>query len=142
MPKKKGYQPKILSAAEVNQLLDGFKGHYLEPTIICAVMLGLRRGEAFALNWSDINLETGAVNVNKSYQRINGVNKYLPTKTEKSTRYCYLPEDARKRLQEIGSNKTGPICPIKSCDQRVKDYKEWCQDNNLPFTSFTNLRHT
>ena len=142
VPKKKGYQPKILTAAEIDSLIKGFKGHYLESTVICAVILGLRRGEAFGLYWEDINFNTGQVNINKSYQRVNGKNIYLPTKTEKSTRYCYLPSFALERLKEIGLGKTGPICPVPSVDKRVKDYKDYCLSHNLPFTPFTNLRHS
>ena len=142
VPKKKGYQPKLLNAQEVNQLLNGFKGHYLEPTVICAVMLGLRRGEAFALNWEDIDLETGKVRINKTYQNVNGRPQYLPTKTIKSTRNCWLPQEALIRMRELGEDKTGRISPVTSPDKMAKDYKDYCLQYNLPFVSFTNLRHT
>ena len=142
VPKKKGYQPKLLTADEVNQLLNGFKGHYLEPTVICAVMLGLRRGEAFALKWEDIDLETGKVIINKTYQQINGHPQYLPTKTIKSTRTCWLPHSILNRMRELGQNKNGRICPIESPHKMAKDYRDYCFEYNLPYTSFTNLRHT
>lgn len=40
LPRTPGNQNKILSAEEVKQLLAGFRGHVLEPCVICSVMLG------------------------------------------------------------------------------------------------------
>lgn len=65
IPHKTGYKPYILTKEQVNVLLKGFYGHYLEATVLCAVTMGLRRGEAFGLTWKDINLETGEVSINK-----------------------------------------------------------------------------
>lgn len=141
LPKKQNYQPKILNAEEINILLKGFENHYLEPTLYCAVLCGLRRGEAFALTWEDIDLKKGKVSINKSYQKVNGQILILPTKTIKSTRICYLPKFAVKRLKKIKSLK-GPICTEPDPDKRIKDYKNFCLENNLPYTSFTNLRHS
>ena len=134
LPKKQNYQPKILNAEEINILLKGFENHYLEPTLYCAVLCGLRRGEA-------IDLKNGKVLINKSYQKVNGQILILPTKTTKSTRVCYLPKFAVKRLKKIKSLK-GPICIEPDPDKRIKDYKNFCLKNTLPYTSFTNLRHS
>lgn len=142
VPKKKGYQPKLLTAEEVSILLQGFKGHYLEPTVICAVMLGLRRGEAFGLTWEDIDLTNGRVRINKTYQNVNGTPQYLPTKTVKSTRNCWLPAKILDRMKVLGEGKTGRISIVTSPDKMAKDYKDYCLEHNLPFVSFTNLRHT
>ena len=142
VPKKKGYIPQILNAQEVAQLIEGFKGHYLEPTVICSVLLGLRRGESFALHWEDINLNNGEVRINKTYQCIEGKCMYLPTKTVKSTRICYLPQEILPRMREIGKGKVGRISIEESPNIMAKDYKDWCYQNNLPYCNFTNLRHT
>lgn len=72
-------------------MLRGMWGHWAEAVTICAVTLGLRRGEACALEWSDINLKTGEVRISKSRQYVNGQIITVKTKTEKSTRSCYLP---------------------------------------------------
>lgn len=50
---------------------------------------GLRKGEANALNWNDINFEKGTVNVNKNVTlKIKGFSHViLPTKTKSSTEY-------------------------------------------------------
>ena len=135
-------EPKILDGREVGELLEGFRGHYLEATIICAVTLGLRRGEAFGLTWEDIDLRSGKVKIKRSYQKIAGEVLVLPPKTEKSKRICWLPKSASVRMRDLGRGKTGRISIVDQPDQMAKDYKEHCKKNNLPYTSFTNLRHT
>ena len=124
VPKKKGYIPFILNANEVGELLEGFKGHYLEPTVICSVLLGLRRGESFALHWEDINLRNGEVKITKTYQCIEGKCMYLPTKTVKSTRVCYLPQDILPRMRELGKGQVGRIAGETSPNKMAKDYKD------------------
>lgn len=135
-------EPHILDGYEVGELLNGFKGHYLEATVICAVTLGLGRGEAFGLTWEDIDLRSGKVRIRRSYQKIKGEVLVLPPKTKKSNRVCYLPKSALQRMRDLGRGKTGRISVEDQPDQMAKDYKDWCKKNDLPYTSFTNLRHT
>lgn len=45
-------------------------------------------------------------------------------------------------MRELGEGQTGRICPVTSVDKIAKDYKDYCRQYNLPFVSFTNLRHT
>lgn len=134
--------PKILEAGEVRRLIRGFRGHYLEATVICAVMLGLRRGEAFGLEWEDIDLEAGMVRISRSYQKINGRIYVYPPKTPKSRRTCYLPKHVMGRMRTLGRGRSGRICPEESPDVMAREYKRLCLEKNLPYTPFTNLRHT
>lgn len=142
VPKAKMKEPDILSGQQVSTLINGFKDHYLEPIVICAVTLGLRRGEAFGLQWEDIDMNSGAVHISRSYQIIHGTIYVYPPKTYKSNRICYLPKFALKRIRQIGREKTGRLSIESSPDAMVKDYKEHCTKKNLPYVSFTNLRHT
>ncbi len=144
VPKTRGYEPRVLNAKEVQQLLSAFEGHYLEANVICAVMLGLRRGEAFGLKWEDVDLRSGKVRVERSFQSIGGKPMFLPTKTVKSTRTCILPTFARDRMREIGRRRKGMLCGDSNADpdKMARDYKARCKEAGVPFTSFTNLRHT
>lgn len=142
VPKNPKKQPVILNGNEVKRLLNGFKDHYLEPIVICAVTLGLRRGEAFGLEWEDIDLNTGQVRIVRSYQKIHKDIYVYPPKTEKSKRICYLPNAALVRMRHIGTGKTGRLSIKVQPDQMARDYRRHCAKNKLPYTSFTNLRHT
>ena len=53
---------------------------------------GLRIGELLALEYSDIDFEGRSLNVNKSYQHINGKDVITPPKTPKSIRTVSIPE--------------------------------------------------
>lgn len=140
LPKTEGNQNKILTADEVKELLAGFRGHILEPCVLCAVTLGLRRCESFGLLWEDIDFETGDVFVHRSVQYINGHEVCYPTKTKLSTRHVYLPPYALQRLSEI-REESGPLLKVPVREAPVL-YKKHIQENDLPYTPFMNLRHT
>lgn len=140
LKKKKPYSPQVLDAEEVSEMLRALYGHWTEAAIICAVTLGLRRGEACALEWSDINLKTGEVQINKSRQYINGEIITTQTKTEKSTRSCYLPKFAKQRLRQI--KKKGLITGNVSPEVVARAAKQECKKKGAPYVSMTNMRHT
>lgn len=69
--------------------------------IIICFYTGLRIGELLALEWSDVDLENGRLNVNKSchYGRdVNGVYKRIveAPKTESSDRIVPIPQELTK----------------------------------------------
>lgn len=142
LPKKKPYVPQTLDSEETTQMLKAMWGHWAEATAICAVTLGLRRGEACALEWSDINLKTGEVKITKSRQFINGEVVTVQTKTEKSTRSCFLPKFAIQRLRQIKGNQKGLLSGDVSPDKVARAIKAQCKKMGAPCVSMTNLRHT
>lgn len=137
---RKTYRPEVLDAQEVAEMLRALWGHWTEPVAICSLTLGLRRGEACALEWSDINLKTGEVRINKSRQYVNGKIITVKTKTEKSTRSCYLPRFARQRLKQIKGH--GLLIGDVSPDKAARAIKSQCKKVGAPYVSMTNMRHT
>ena len=140
LPAKTQYLPDVLDSDGVADLLRGMWGHWAEAVTICAVTLGLRRGEACGLEWSDINLSTGEVRIRRSRQYVEGEIVTVGTKTKKSTRSCYLPRFARERLRQIKGCGllTGNVSP----DKVARAIKSWCKRQHLPHVSMTNMRHT
>lgn len=136
----KTYRPEVFDAEEVTEMLRALYGHWTEAVAICAVTLGLRRGEACALEWSDINLKTGEVRINKSRQYVNGQIITVKTKTEKSTRSCFLPKFARQRLKQIKGN--GLLIGNVSPDKAARAIKSCCKKAGVLCVSMTNMRHT
>ena len=53
---------------------------------------GLRRGEATALTWADVDLNTGTISVTKSAEMINGKPHIKTTKTEAGIRIVRIPQ--------------------------------------------------
>lgn len=140
LPSMEPYRPDTLDSGEATEMLRGMWGHVQEAVAICSVTLGLRRGEACALTWSDINLKTGEVRVSKSRQCVNGEVVTEGTKTDKSTRSCWLPRFAVNRLRKIKGKGliTGDVSP----DKVARSIKSHCKRHGLPHVSMTNLRHT
>ena len=140
LPKTSGNKNKVLTAEEVSELLKGFRDNPLEACVICSVYLGLRRCESFGLKWEDIDLNTGSVYVQRSRQTIDGKVYVYPPKTKLSKRVCYLPQYAIDRLKEIQG--TGWLLGEYTPCAAAKEYRQHIKRNNLPYTTFMNLRHT
>ena len=81
-------------------------GHECEAVAICSVTLGLRRGEACGLRWSDIDLRTGEVRIRRSRQVVHGQEVVVAPKTERSARSCWLPRFAVRRLRALRTSMT------------------------------------
>ena len=60
---------------------------------------GLRIGELLALEYGDIDFDGCTINVNKSYQHINGKDVVTPPKTPKSVRIISIPEFLRDEIK-------------------------------------------
>lgn len=142
LPRMPGRSPRVLDAAGLKAYLRALWGHGCEAAAICAATLGLRRGEAVGLRWSDIDLRTGEVRVRRSRQRLaSGEVVEVPPKTERSARSCWLPRFAVARLREIRKGAAGPICPLPP-DAAARALRSACRAAGAPWTSMTELRHT
>jgi len=113
---------KALEPGEIRRLFEAAAGTTWEPLLATLALLGLRRGEALGLSWSDLDLDAAVVTVRRSLSRIRVGNKselvLAPTKTRNSRRPLPLPpvlvsllrawrsEQARQRLR-AGSHWSG-----------------------------------
>lgn len=63
-------------------------------------MTGMRIGEAAALQWSDIDFETGLLSITKTpYYKSMDDYKFVEPKTQSSIRTIYIDADAVRELQ-------------------------------------------
>jgi integrase len=95
-----------LSIGQARALLSSIEGDRLEALYIVALSLGLRRGEALALRWQDVDLDRGTISICRSLQRVH--NKPLADGS--------FPEGKRTRLvfksPKTGSSwRTRPMAP-------------------------------
>lgn len=78
---------------------DDYYEHYLFMTIWLLFMTGLRFGEACALQWSDIDFETGVLDISKNlYYKSLEKYKFVEPKTKASIRQIVLDEDTLNEL--------------------------------------------
>lgn len=137
--------PKVLTAEQVRERIDGFKNSKWEPVVLLMHSLGLRPGEAMGLRWSKINWETGQVLIDVSLQHTkSGIIEY-PTKTVKSTRTLVLPKKIRKRMKKIWKKRgkpNGRIIGKESPRIVSSEIRSFAKEHGLPECSMYNMRHT
>ena len=66
LPKMEKYQAEVYDTEEISKLLEVAKGTDMYLLAILEIFTGLRRGELVALEWSDIDLESGTVNITRN----------------------------------------------------------------------------
>lgn len=106
LPRKAAHRPRTMEAGQVRDYLRALWGHECEAVAICSVTLGLRRGEACGLKWSDIDLRTGEVRIRRSRQVVRGHEVVEAPKTERSARSCWPPP---LRRQASARAAQGPL---------------------------------
>ncbi|MGO8683410.1 MAG: tyrosine-type recombinase/integrase [Thermoleophilia bacterium] len=96
------------SAAELAAFLGATKDERLHVLWHTLAMTGMRRGEALALRWDDIDLEHGFISVSKSRVGVDGVVRETPTKSDRarvvqidSATIAVLRAHAQAQLEEL-----------------------------------------
>jgi integrase len=144
LPAKPRHDVKAASAKQLKSVLTGIRGEAWEAVVVCQAALGLRRSEACALKWGDVNLSTGEARIDKGAHRIGGRTVVTPTKTPKSTRTLVLPRWAVARLRELKRakrpSKADGLCSLAP-DAISRRFRSWCRSHGFDLTMMR-LRHT
>lgn len=112
------------STAEARALLAAARGLRNEARWSVALALGLRQGEALALRWEDVDLETGTLTVRRSMQRLVGKGLVFDEpKSRAGRRTIMLPNGLREALHAHRARQLG---------ERLAAGTDW-QDHGLLF---------
>jgi integrase len=112
-----------LTYEEVTKLIEYARGTFWHARWLIACFFGLRQGEALGLRWSNVNLETGELQVREQLQTINSVRQFVGLKSRASTRTLQLDPETIKVLK---AHK------IKQNAQRLASGEKW-QEWDLVF---------
>jgi integrase len=117
----------------------------IEAGILIMLYMGLRRSEALARKWSDINFEEQTLAIYSSVRELKGgCVEFGRTKTEKSTRIDYIPKPCLERLSQI---KRG----VWLCEHEnklmlpnlfSKKWRRYIKHADLPPIPIKDLRHS
>src|SRR4051794_32301379 len=88
-----------LTADDAHRLLDAIRGDRLEALFRLMLATGLRRGEALALHWSDVDLAKQVLRVRWTLSRTSTGLQLGEPKTAKSRRIVPLPRSAVSSLE-------------------------------------------
>jgi len=140
-PEKPEVKEKIVPTPEqmddfFSKLKSRYYDYYLLTKFIAST--GLRKGEAFALEWCDISLTDKTISISKSY---NIVTKGTTSpKTRKSIRTIPLFDDALEAVNEI-KRTTSPVFSFIGKSASNKRFPDHCKAVGYPGITFHTLRH-
>lgn len=123
---KGGTRVKALSAAERKALRKAVRGTPDEALFECYVVLGLRRGEALALTWSDVDFDARTIHVHGELQRVGKHLVVGPPKTEAGDRVIAMHDPLYAALRKWR---------ITQRTLQLKAGAHWYNDDDLVFTT-------
>ena len=100
LPPKKAKEMQVLDREELQKFLIQAQTDGYYELFLLDLCTGLRRGELIALQWEDLNFETGVLTVNKQAYTVNGELQIIPPKTKASVRKLVLPPAVLAVLRE------------------------------------------
>jgi integrase len=136
---------KPLDARQVNKLLDTVRdtqpGFY--ALYVLAVTTGMRSGEILGLQWRDVDLDAGMLQVRRTV--FNGaVNTPKTTRSNRGIRLPKIAAEALRRQPRISewvfSSKNGTSLSVHNLHNR--SWNPLLRDAGLPHIRFHDLRHT
>ena len=120
VPKPEKKEMKILPQDKIAAYLDEAKRLGVYEMFFLELTSGLRRGELLALLWSDLNVDTRMLTVNKQISRLNGELVISVPKTENSIRTVALSEQTVELL--INEHEKHPESPLMFCSPKNNSY--------------------
>jgi integrase len=94
-----------LTPARFAELLGAVEDSRYAPLFALLVHTGLRRGEALALHWSDVDLEKGLLRVRGTLARVQGRLLVAEPKTARSKRFVPISAPAQRLLRGIRASQ-------------------------------------
>jgi integrase len=138
-PKIQRYEIKTLTDTDILILLEYARESEYYPLWYTVIFTGMRRSEALALTWGDIDLENKKISVNKTMQYLDSAKsgekiKFKAPKTEKSRRYAAMTPSNAAVLQEHkdAKNKTRKALGLNT-DVEDSDLV-FCHPDGSPYT--------
>lgn len=156
-PAKRERHP--LTVEQVKTLLRYTRDYRMHALFVVLALLGLRRSEALALKWDDIDLGTGVLRVHASLQRTSDGLVLLDTKTRRSVRTVPLPALVLRALRDhwyqhqldradldgrypdagyVFTTLIGTPIDPRNC---TRVFQQTCADAGLPPVRLHDLRH-
>src|SRR5262249_47829466 len=99
-------EAKFLEPTQIHALLKGSSDSRYRLLFEFLVHTGMRRGEALALNWADVDLDAKLVRIRGTLTRIDGELMVLEPKSAKSRRTIPLSDPAADVLLRVRDRTT------------------------------------
>lgn len=138
-----------LDERQVNRLLALVTGNRLEIPVRLAVFCGLRRGEALALRWVDLDLDEGTLAVRRSLEQTKGNLRFKSPKTRKPRVVAIPPslvDVLRRHRESMPADRELVVCREDGLPMTpnalTSAFRHFIARTDLPRCRFHDLRHT
>lgn len=118
-------EARYLTKAEVAGLVEAFAQDRLRAFFLLLLGTGLRRGEALALSWTDVDLDAGHLRVRGTLSRVDGNLTVTEPKTKKSVRTLPIPAPV---IAELRAHR------VRQVEERLRAGSLWT-DTGFVFVS-------
>lgn len=152
---KRPHGEKVAADVElVALIMAAMRGDRVEAPFLLEISCGLRKSEALALDWEDIDFKTGKVKIYRNYQYVPGKGCFFfDVKTPRSKREVTIPKSILERLVEIrcegGKLRFGPLAygvdGNRINPEAYRKHYKLVYDKKLPdqpYITPKNLRHS
>lgn len=100
LPPKKAKEMQVLTREEMQRFMAQAKADGYFELFILELCTGMRRGEIVAMQWDDLNMQTGELHICRQATTVHGNIHICAPKTKSSIRTVILPPDIVKILAE------------------------------------------
>lgn len=145
---------QCLNSDQAKELINVAADDRYHALYVLALTTGLRQGELFGLQWSDIDLIGATLSVQRTIYELNGKQQIGEPKTVKSRRKVEIPHMAvlalkkhREKMLAEGHHILWVFCdtdgkPVRRSNFRKRSFMKLIEKANLPAIRFHDLRHT
>ena len=98
LPPKKAKEMQVLTREEMQRFMAQAKADGYFELFLLELCTGMRRGEIVALQWDDLNMQTGELHICRQATTVHGNIHICAPKTKSSIRTVILPPDIVKIL--------------------------------------------
>ena len=109
LPGESRRETQVLTREEMQQLLIQAKADSCYELLLLDLSIGLRRGELLALQWEDLDLQTGALQISRQVSRVRGKADHLTTE---NGRHCPYHSPCPRRAGTTAPLPAGGILPM------------------------------
>lgn len=112
IPKSAPKEQRRALTENEQQLIINAPDHQMKPMAMIMLLAGLRRGEAVALRWDDIDFDNETITVNKAVEFVDKKPIIKETKTKAGTRIVYMQNILSEYLRSL-PKKSNIVCHFK-----------------------------
>lgn len=135
IPKKKKYEASVLSTEEVRRIVNEAKAEEIYPIIVTTVYTGMRKGEAMALKWENVDFQKRRIYIKNSLCKIDG--DQTDEKGHRHARYEILEPKTKESIRMVPMmDEVYEALMLQKERQEMdkKRYREIYLDQGLVFT--------